>query len=363
MGYWGWRPMGAGLLGAVFASVLVVGCTLIASPTATAAWTATFTPQITLTVGRIGPPVPPITGEAVTLLPGDTTPPAETIPTTTATLIEPTAAPAPTATPVVYTIQSGDTLLDIALRYDIPLETLRAANPQAAGLLQVGQQLVIPPPSTSMPDEEDVAESISLTLATPTPLPMRAESPACYALTDERALCLGLVYNVSSETVVSVQVRVQSGEGETAALVTAAVDQPILEPGSAGVYVAEIAWSGDTPGGDLAALRTVEVASADPAASAAYVTLAVQDVSQQQEGRHYALSGQVRNTTGQAVAAARLYLALVDAQSRVIGYRVVELPGTLEAGDSASFSAQVSSFTDAVEAQSQINAVGRSEPS
>ena len=60
--------------------------------------------------------------------------------------------------PVVYVVQPGDTLAAIALRYGVALEAIVQENGiQDRNLIQVGQELIIPTPDTSLP--------------TPTPLP------------------------------------------------------------------------------------------------------------------------------------------------------------------------------------------------
>lgn len=69
------------------------------------------------------------------------------IPTETAT---PTATPLPTATPtpVVHVVLEGDTLLSIAVSYDVTVESIEQANDLSEeSLLQIGQELVIPWPT------------------------------------------------------------------------------------------------------------------------------------------------------------------------------------------------------------------------
>ena len=83
-------------------------------------------------------------------------------PTSTPKPATPSATPTPTATPtpIIYTIKPGDTLLSIAIDFDIPVEDIQTANgiidPR---LLQIGQVLIIPEP------EEATGQ------ATPTPTP------------------------------------------------------------------------------------------------------------------------------------------------------------------------------------------------
>src|SRR5689334_16611660 len=117
MGHWGWRR-----LCAVFISVWVVGCSTIhdAAPTLP----PTQSPKVTL----------------IALIPISPTPQ----PTLESSLATPLELP---ATPVTYTVQQGDTLLQIALRFGVDLTLLQSAN---GGIdppsLQIGQQLTIPGP-------------------------------------------------------------------------------------------------------------------------------------------------------------------------------------------------------------------------
>jgi LysM repeat protein len=68
--------------------------------------------------------------------------------------ITPTKIPSPT--PNTYTVRSGDTLLEIALTFDISIEELLAANRlQSADSLTVGQVLVIPAEADGIPAATD----------------------------------------------------------------------------------------------------------------------------------------------------------------------------------------------------------------
>jgi hypothetical protein len=67
--------------------------------------------------------------------------------------IAPTATPAPTA--VVYIIKKGDTLTKIAIAHGLTKEQLMAANPaiKNADKIIIGQQIIIPPPPSAVPDQ------------------------------------------------------------------------------------------------------------------------------------------------------------------------------------------------------------------
>ena len=89
----------------------------------------------------IGQPLP-----TLTCTPTFTPSPTPTI-TPTPTL---TPTPLPTPTPIPpqsYTIQQGDTLLSIALEFDLTVNELQAFNNIASDIIVPGQSLLIPPPT------------------------------------------------------------------------------------------------------------------------------------------------------------------------------------------------------------------------
>lgn len=74
---------------------------------------------------------------------------------------------AATATPVVYTVQRGDTVNKIAARYGVTVRDLMALNDMRSDLLQIGQKLIIP--RGDLPRGAD-----GLPILTPTPTPKSA---------------------------------------------------------------------------------------------------------------------------------------------------------------------------------------------
>jgi uncharacterized protein YkwD len=73
-------------------------------------------------------------------------PPISTPESPVAPELPPTPTPEPQAT--LYTVQPGDTLLDLALRWGVPMAALQLANDMGASTaLQAGQPLLIPPVS------------------------------------------------------------------------------------------------------------------------------------------------------------------------------------------------------------------------
>lgn len=116
--------------------LLVTGGACQGRPTATPA-TPAATPSLT--------PPPPI---GVTLATRPSTLNDQVLVAFTPTPL-PTATPTPSPTPIVYAIQAGDTLWDVAYLNRTSVEEIVALNP---GLrpeaLQIGQLLLLPPPAT-----------------------------------------------------------------------------------------------------------------------------------------------------------------------------------------------------------------------
>ena len=135
--------------------------TTTASPTATITLTPTETQNpdnqcncsspeiivITATSGATDTPMPfPTAIETATTVftPSATLPPTETF-TPTETLT-PTASATPTPIQVLYTVQRGDTLSGVALRFGVTVEAIQSLNNLDSTLIYVGQVLQIPRP-------------------------------------------------------------------------------------------------------------------------------------------------------------------------------------------------------------------------
>jgi LysM repeat protein len=128
---------------------------------------------------------------AVTACPGTD---ATSTPSPTATRTTTPASPStsPTATPtytpisytptpayIVYTVEAGDTLGDIARRFDSTVEAIMEFNSLSSDLLSIGQELLIPgrrQASTPLPTSIATGAPPSST-STPTPTPTSTSSP------------------------------------------------------------------------------------------------------------------------------------------------------------------------------------------
>jgi len=299
MGHWGWRR-----LLAVFISVWVVGCTITqnAAPTIS----PTQLPKVTLTPYLDLSPTP----QSTPLI----------------SLAEPVQA---TSTPVAYTVQPGDTLLQIALRFGVDLALLQAAN---GGIeprtMQIGQQLTIPGPIFDAGGRP--------ILSTATPLALDIAPPNCYATPTDHILCLGQVTNPLSIAIqrVTLLVRLIRPDGSLLAEGEASIEQSLIPPGGNAPYrvLLPADWR------DYAG-ATVRLQSADSAldAGARYIALDVVNQERRLAAGHYTIRAVLHNPDSQPAQLYRAVVTLTDAAGQITGYRVVQLDRLLTADESVPF--------------------------
>jgi LysM repeat protein len=98
----------------------------------------------------------------------------------------PTATSTITPTPFLHVLAKDDTLLGLALKYGVSLETIKTANPELQpNFLIVGTSVIIPIQATSAPTS----------VPTPTPVPVRMAAPRCYPTADGGLWCFVLAAN------------------------------------------------------------------------------------------------------------------------------------------------------------------------
>jgi len=107
--------------------------------------------------------------DAPTLTPAPTATPTSTATSTSTPTATSTATPTPT--PVIYVVQSGDTLLSIAIEYGTTVDALLQANDlDERQMIYPGQELVVVPPA---PTAEVPSTLLRTSPPTPTPEPIR----------------------------------------------------------------------------------------------------------------------------------------------------------------------------------------------
>jgi LysM repeat protein len=110
----------------------------------------------------------------------------------------PLKTPLPSPTPFTYTVQTGDTISGIALRFGVSIDDLVAANPEVSpGTMSIGTVLKIP----SNPDNPSGEP-------TPTPVSFTVEQIECYSTSNKGTWCFVLVHNDFSEFMENVSAQV-----------------------------------------------------------------------------------------------------------------------------------------------------------
>ncbi len=257
-------------------------------------------------------PTPPRATTTPTAPTGWTLTPYAT-PTRTPTPLPPSPPPLPTAaqpspTPWVYHVQKGDTMLGIALRFGVPLEELKQANPGVdPQFLPVGAQLIIP----INPDNP-------AGLPTPTPVPLTVDAPLCAPSLDGGAVCVVTVRNTSAQAVeaVSVWVALEDGEAREAEALND------LLPAES-VTAAVVRFAPPAPPQPQAAARLLRALPVDDQRLAErYLPTTLADVTTTiaEGGRAAHVEGQLTVEAGQAQ---RVWVVAVayDAQGRAVGAR------------------------------------------
>jgi len=133
-------------------------------------------------------------------------------------------APLSSPTPFTYTVQQGDTISGIALKFGVSMDDLQAANPEVSpDAMSIGQVINIP----SHP-ENPTGEP------TPTPAPFAIQQIECYSTADKGMWCFVLAHNDFSDFMenVSAQVTLVDANNRTLMSQTALLPLNILPPGT-----------------------------------------------------------------------------------------------------------------------------------
>ena len=273
------------------------------------------------------------------------TPPAEIHPYFTVTpasatrpaegLVVSLETPLPSPTPFTYTVQSGDTLSEIAERFHSSLDALMAANPDVnPSAMSIGQVLKIPSSPQDLTGE-----------GTPTPVPFPVQQITCAPTSNGGMWCFVLVHNDSSEFMenVSAQVTLVGADGVVIASQPALLPLNILPPNKSLPLAAF--FPPEVPAGAQPRVQILTANRLLPG-DIRYLPAVLQNslVKLDWAGRSAQVSGQVSLPPG-GTAAGVVWVAAVayDGSGSVVGVRRWEARAGLPAGGSLSFTFEVSS--------------------
>ncbi len=288
---------------------------------------------------------PPPTGvppSAVAL--AESSPRPATQPTGTPLLLPPpdAATPTITPTPVVHTVQQGDTLQAIAFDYGVSVDALQRANgienPQ---LLQIGHQLVIP-----LREERDET-TLDLLLPTPTPQPVRVQGTAFFATPVGSLWGLGEVANTTGTTLTNVQIKVTLFDdgGEMVAETDTFAAADLIPPGERSPFGVLFTSPPDWDSYQMTIVRADDAG----ALADAYIPISVTEANGRPRQSQFEVHGVVEHVGGaQAARTTDIIVTTYDAAGVVTGFRqhTIRLDRELTAGGTMPFTVSLTAHRD-----------------
>jgi LysM repeat protein len=239
-------------------------------------------------------------------------------PTLAPATVPPPSQPVVTPTPIVYVVQSGDTLIPIANKFNVSVSDLIAANNNLdATRLQIGQQLIIPQPRT------DLASPDGLLLPSPTPNPFEVRG-LNYVRTPAGSLdILGEVFNPGPASIgnVKVLVTLQDGDGnalQNAIAVTALDAVPANQASPFRVLFTD-------PPQAYAQFKVQPLRGEAVDAAGGPAVLQVNNLDGKPDGVQFRVTGEIVNAGANPVNGVRLLLTVYDNERRVVGYRFIPI--------------------------------------
>lgn len=258
-------------------------------------------------------------------------------PTLTPNVLVVIETPVPTSTPFVYVIQSGDTFSELAEKFKISQDALRAANPDIQpNSMSVGATLLIPDDSSTAPSE-----------ATPTPAPVPVTQTVCHPTADGGLWCFALLQNNTTDFFenVSAKVTLFNASNETVDSQTAFLPLDILPPNAS---LPVFAFFPEAP---VDATMQIRILSAIPSNGSRYLSASLNNIVTQisWNGLTAKVSGEIfLPAESKAATQTRIAAVAYDKGGQVVGLKQWD-GGSMQPGEKAVFSFQVSSLGAAID--------------
>ncbi len=240
--------------------------------------------------------------------------------------------PLPTATPFIYTIQSGDTFSELAEQFKISQDALRAANPDVSpNSMSVGTTLLIP----------DSSQPLS-TASTLTPVPAPVTQTVCHPSADNGLWCFALIHNDTSDVLenVSAQITLLDENNNPLASQTAFPPLDIIPANSSLPVYVFFPNTSASANVQIQLLSAIQSNNSQRPSASLHNTIAQINWN----GLSAHLSGQVI-LSAESTAATQVWVAAVayDKDGQVVGLKRWE-GGAIQPGGNISFSFLVSSL-------------------
>jgi LysM repeat protein len=239
--------------------------------------------------------------------------------------------PTPSPTPIIHVVQSGETLIAIALQYGVTVPALQSANGiDDPASLQVNQALIIPV------GEESRADTSDLGGPTPTPVAFAIEGFNCQEEPVGSLWCLGEVVNSTQTSLENVRLRVSlhnaAGQELMGGEAQSALD---LVPSGERAPFGILFTSPPEDATRYSAHSIRAEASSEPGIR--YAALAFDEVEAGPVGSLFEVTGQVTNPGQRSVTAVMVVVTTYDSAGMVTGFRQARLAEDIPAGGSVPF--------------------------
>ena len=270
--------------------------------------------------------------------------PANLIPYLTATQASPqwtpvtlvaAETPLPTSTPFTYSVQQGETISGIALKFGVSIDELIAINPDVSpNIMSVGTTLKIPSNPANPTGE-----------STPTPVPFTVEQVQCYPTSNKGMWCFVLAHNDFPDFMenVSAQVTLVDSNGNFIATQAALLPLNILPPNT--FLPLSVYFPPDIPVDAKPQAKILTAIRLSPNDSRYLPATVNNTLVQINADDHYAnITGEVR-LPAESNAATQTWVAAVayDESGRVVGVKRWE-GGGIQPGGSLQFEMTVASL-------------------
>lgn len=242
----------------------------------------------------------------------------------------PTFTPTFTPTPILYVVQPGDTLSEIARKFGVSIRIIQEANAITdPRTLQAGQTLIIPQGEEALPGTPT---------PTPTPIPLEVRGINFYREPGGNLWCFGEVINPGKIAVenVAVVVKLRSSDDSLLAEGQAFIARDLIPPGEKGPFA--IAFSNPP---EVFSHYDITVISALPAHSPSALAqfLALKEHSWDKgPGSLFSVRGIIVNRGEKAAKDVNIVLVAYDASERVVAlHKIIPEKDFLQPGEEAAF--------------------------